>query len=167
MIYSARRKVHRAPGLMQKFWDIAAYYRITSFSGVPTVYASRLQAPRQGRDLTSIEYGIYLQAGARPQRSRQHVLGSSALPPSFPAVPIEGEYYWDGGIYSNSPIEVAFYDYPRQSSVVFATQIWRTRGPRPELLAQALMREKDILLKSLEKPHLASISTNSRMMRRI
>ena len=54
---------YRAPGLIQKFWDIAAYHRITSFSGVPTVYASLLQAPRQGRDLTSIEYGI---CGAAP-----------------------------------------------------------------------------------------------------
>ncbi|TMH61005.1 MAG: patatin-like phospholipase family protein, partial [Betaproteobacteria bacterium] len=34
-----------------------------------------------------------------------HVLASGALPPAFPAVRIEGEPYWDGGIYSNTPIE--------------------------------------------------------------
>ncbi|HUO00410.1 MAG TPA: patatin-like phospholipase family protein [Bradyrhizobium sp.] len=90
----------------------------------------------------------------RDKISLEHVLGSSALPPSFPAVPIEGEYYWDGGIYSNSPIEVVFDDDPRQSSVVFATQIWRTRGPRPESLAQALMREKDILFGSHSRSHI-------------
>ena len=54
---------YRAPGLIQRFWDIAAHHKITSFSGVPTVYASLLQAPRQGRDLTTIEYGI---CGAAP-----------------------------------------------------------------------------------------------------
>ena len=31
---------------------------------------------------------------------------SGALPPAFPAVCIDGEPYWDGGIYSNTPIEV-------------------------------------------------------------
>ena len=44
-----------------------------------------------------------------------HVLGSSAVPPTFPAVRIDGEAYWDGGIYSNTPVEVVFDDYPRRS----------------------------------------------------
>jgi NTE family protein len=34
-----------------------------------------------------------------------HVLASGALPPAFPAVRIDGDPYWDGGIYSNTPIE--------------------------------------------------------------
>ena len=62
-----------------------------------------------------------------------HVLGSAAIPPSFPAVRINGEPYWDGGIYSNTPIEVVFDDNPRKSSVVFAVQIWHARGPEPEI----------------------------------
>ncbi len=54
---------YRAPGLIQKFWDIAAHYKINSFSGVPTVYSSLLQVPRRDRDLTAIQYGI---CGAAP-----------------------------------------------------------------------------------------------------
>ena len=54
---------YRAPGLIQKFWDIAAHYKITSFSGVPTVYSSLMQVTKQGRDLSTIEYGI---CGAAP-----------------------------------------------------------------------------------------------------
>ena len=54
---------YRAPGLIQKFWDIAAHYKINSFSGVPTVYSSLLQVPRGDRDLTAIQYGI---CGAAP-----------------------------------------------------------------------------------------------------
>jgi NTE family protein len=53
----------------------------------------------------------------------EHVLGSGAIPPSFPAVLIDGEYYWDGGVYSNSPIEVIFGENPRRNSVVFAVRI--------------------------------------------
>ena len=36
----------------------------------------------------------------------RHVMASGALPPAFPAIRIDGEAYWDGGIYSNTPIEV-------------------------------------------------------------
>jgi NTE family protein len=35
--------------------------------------------------------------------SAAHVIASGSLPPGFPATEIEGEYYWDGGIVSNTP----------------------------------------------------------------
>ena len=44
----------------------------------------------------------------------KHVMASGALPPAFPAVRIEGELYWDGGILSNTPTEAVFDDNPRQ-----------------------------------------------------
>src|SRR5215471_9884322 len=49
-----------------------------------------------------------------------HVMASGALPPAFPAVRIDGEAYWDGGIYSNTPIEPIFDDLPRRDSLIFA-----------------------------------------------
>jgi NTE family protein len=33
--------------------------------------------------------------------SVKHIMASSALPPAFPAVRIDGELYWDGGVLSN------------------------------------------------------------------
>jgi NTE family protein len=95
----------------------------------------------------------------------EHVLGSSALPPCFPAVQIDGEYYWDGGVYSNSPIEVLFDEDPRQSSVVFAIQIWPTRGPHPQSLAHAFMREKDIMFGSRSRSHITRQAQLHRMRR--
>jgi NTE family protein len=83
-----------------------------------------------------------------------HVLASCALPPSFPAVRIDGEAYWDGGICSNTPIEAVFDDNPRRSSVVFAVQIWHTRGPEPESVVQVLNRQKDIMFASRAKSHI-------------
>jgi NTE family protein len=83
-----------------------------------------------------------------------HVLGSSAVPPTFPAVRIDGEAYWDGGIYSNTPVEAVFDDAPRQSSVVFAVQIWHTRGPEPESVAEVFARQKDIMFGSRSKSHI-------------
>src|SRR6202040_3657209 len=34
----------------------------------------------------------------------EHVMASGALPPGFPAIEIDGEYYWDGGVVSNTPL---------------------------------------------------------------
>ena len=93
----------------------------------------------------------------------EHVLGSSAIPPSFPAVRIEGEAYWDGGIYSNTPVEVVFDDNPRRSSAVFAVQIWHTQGPEPESIAQVFMRQKDILFGSRSRSHIARQAQIHRM----
>ena len=41
-----------------------------------------------------------------------HIMASGALPPAFPAVRIDGELYWDGGILSNTPTERIFDDHP-------------------------------------------------------
>jgi NTE family protein len=37
----------------------------------------------------------------------EHFMASAALPPGFPAVEIEGEQYWDGGLVSNTPLHDA------------------------------------------------------------
>jgi NTE family protein len=84
-----------------------------------------------------------------------HVLGASALPPSFPAVEIDGEAYWDGGIYSNTPIEAVFDDNPRRSSIVFAVQIWQERGLTPQSVLEVLNRQKDIMFASRAASHVA------------
>jgi acyl-CoA synthetase (AMP-forming)/AMP-acid ligase II len=54
---------YRTPGLLQRFWDIAAQHRITAFSGVPTVYAALLQVPPAAQDLAALKVGI---CGAAP-----------------------------------------------------------------------------------------------------
>jgi len=116
--------------------------------------------------LTTVQTGQMRYFDSKQDKiSLDHILGSSAIPPCFPAVPIDGEYYWDGGVYSNSPVEVVFDEDPRQSSVVFAVQIWPTRGPKPESLAHAFMREKDILFGSRAKSHVMRQAQLHRMRR--
>jgi NTE family protein len=78
---------------------------------------------------------------------------------------IDEEYYWDGGVFSNSPIEVVFDEEPRQSSVVFTIQVWHTRGPQPQSLHHAFMREKDILFGSRSKTHIMQQAKLHRMRR--
>jgi NTE family protein len=73
-----------------------------------------------------------------------HVLASGALPPAFPAVRIGGKLYWDGGILSNTPVEIVFDDEPRRSGTVFAVHLWNPHGPEPDSIWQVLNRQKDL-----------------------
>ncbi|MES2153037.1 MAG: patatin-like phospholipase family protein [Pseudomonadota bacterium] len=73
-----------------------------------------------------------------------HVMASGALPPAFPAVRIDGQPYWDGGIYSNTPIEAVLEDRPRRDSVIFSVQVWNPHGPELASLAQVIGKQKDI-----------------------
>jgi NTE family protein len=83
-----------------------------------------------------------------------HVLASGALPPGFPAIRIDGDPYWDGGLYSNTPIEVVFDDNPRRDSVVFSVQIFPIAGPEPESVWRVLSRQLDIQYASRADSHI-------------
>ena len=85
----------------------------------------------------------------------RHVMASGALPPAFPAVRIDGELYWDGGILSNTPVEAVFDDDPRRNSLVFAVHIWNPDGSEPETIWQVMNRQKDIQYSSRAVQHIA------------
>jgi NTE family protein len=84
----------------------------------------------------------------------KHIMASGALPPAFPAISIDGEYYWDGGILSNTPTEVIFDDYPRRNSLIFAVHLWNPTGPVPRSIWEVLHRQKDIQYSSRIASHI-------------
>ena len=84
----------------------------------------------------------------------RHVMASGALPPAFPAIRIDGELYWDGGILSNTPVEAVFDDRPRRSGVVFAVHVWSPTGPEPDSIARVLSRQKDLQYSSRAISHI-------------
>jgi len=85
----------------------------------------------------------------------EHVMASGALPPAFAAIRIDGEPYWDGGIYSNTPIEAVLDDKPRRDSLIFAVNVWHQTGPEPVSLLQVMGRQKDIQFASRADSHIA------------
>jgi len=89
------------------------------------------------------------------QLAAAHVMASGALPPAFPAVTIDGESYWDGGIYSNTPIEVVLDDVPRRNSLIFSVNVWQPSGAHPTTIQQVMARHKDIQFASRGKSHVA------------
>ena len=83
-----------------------------------------------------------------------HVMASGALPPAFAAVRIDGEAYWDGGIYSNTPIEAVLDDKPRRDSLIFAVNVWHQTGPEPASILEVMGRQKDIQYASRADSHI-------------
>ena len=83
-----------------------------------------------------------------------HIMASGALPPGFPPVRIDGELYWDGGILSNTPVEVVFDDNPRRDSLVFAVHIWNPHGAEPETIWEVMNRQKDVQYSSRAASHI-------------
>jgi len=74
----------------------------------------------------------------------EHVMASGSLPPGFPAVEIEGEYYWDGGLISNTPLQWVVDYGPRQDMLAFQVDLWSARGELPGNLAEVATRQKEI-----------------------
>ncbi len=74
----------------------------------------------------------------------EHVMASGSLPPGFPAVEIEGEYYWDGGLISNTPLQWVVEQEQRQDTLAFQVDLWSAQGQIPGNLADVLMRQKEI-----------------------
>jgi NTE family protein len=74
----------------------------------------------------------------------EHVMASGALPPGFPAIEIDGELYWDGGLVSNTPLRYIMETLPRHSTLAFQVDLFSARGGAPENLDEVSEREKDI-----------------------
>jgi NTE family protein len=140
--------------------DAASYYSTAPLLETLTalVEPERLNAkePRLTVGAVNVRTSQMRYFDSRKERlGLEHVMASCALPPAFPAIRIEGEAYWDGGIYSNTPLEAVLDDYPRRDSVIFAVNVWQPTGAMPESIWQAMGRQKDIQYASRSDSHIA------------
>lgn len=74
----------------------------------------------------------------------EHIVGSGALPPGFPPAEIDGEYYWDGGLVSNTPLQWVLDSRPRCDTLAFQVDLWQAAGAVPRSFNDASVREKEI-----------------------
>jgi NTE family protein len=80
-----------------------------------------------------------------------HVRASGALPPGFPPVEIDGEFYWDGGIASNSPLWYAADETAHKDVLIIQADVFNPRAQTPQTLEQAAERVKDIQYASKQR----------------
>ena len=73
-----------------------------------------------------------------------HVMASGALPPGFPAVKIGDDYYWDGGIYANTPLVTVLDALPELDTLCFVVDCFSLKGKLPQTMDELEERQKDI-----------------------
>lgn len=74
----------------------------------------------------------------------EHFMASGALPPGFPAVEIDGEFYWDGGMVSNTPLYKVLAERPCHDALVFQVDLWNAQGELPHDMGGVAERSKEI-----------------------
>jgi NTE family protein len=81
---------------------------------------------------------------AKRKLGPEHFMASGALPPGFPAVQIDNEYYWDGGLVSNTPLQYVILTPPPRDALIFQIDLWSALGQPPRDLLEVAVRQKDI-----------------------
>lgn len=74
----------------------------------------------------------------------EHVMASAALPPGFPAIKIGSNYYWDGGIYANTPLVTVLDALPELDTLCFVVDCFSLKGRLPKTMDELEERQKDI-----------------------
>jgi NTE family protein len=84
----------------------------------------------------------------RERLRAEHFIASGALPPGFAAVEIDGQFYWDGGLMSNTPLYEIAQATPRRDTLAFQVDLWSARGPVPDNVVDVMGRVKDVQFSS-------------------
>ncbi len=117
---------------------------------------------------TNVRSGNFVYFDTRRTRLRpEHIMASGALPPGFPAVEIDGEDYWDGGIVSNTPLQWVLESAPRQDTLAFQVDLWSARGDFPRDIAEVSVRLKEIQYSSRTRAATDGFRTAQKLRRAI
>ncbi|MGH8687682.1 MAG: patatin-like phospholipase family protein [Burkholderiales bacterium] len=81
---------------------------------------------------------------AKQRLDARHIMASGALPPGFPPIEIDGDWYWDGGLVSNTPLQYVLDQPEAGGKLVFQVDLFVAEGPMPIDLPTVAEREKDI-----------------------
>jgi NTE family protein len=85
---------------------------------------------------------------AKEKITPAHILASGALPPAFPMVQVGTDYFWDGGIVSNTPLQHLLAQDDNLNSMVFQVDLFSANGPLPRTIQDVMARHKDIMYSS-------------------
>ncbi|MFL6725315.1 MAG: patatin-like phospholipase family protein [Sphingomicrobium sp.] len=77
----------------------------------------------------------------------RHIMASGALPPGLPPVKIDGQWWWDGALVSNTPLMHVLTD-EQEDMLVIEVDLFSPTGEPPKSVSEALAREKEIRFSS-------------------
>lgn len=100
----------------------------------------------------------------------EHIMASGALPPAFGPVLIEGEYYWDGGIVSNTPLQYVLDNRDLKKMMAVQVDLFSARGVLPVNMGAVMSRQKDIQYSSrtrMSTDRAAQMHKNKQIVQRL
>jgi NTE family protein len=74
----------------------------------------------------------------------EHVMASGALPPALPMINLGTDFFWDGGLVSNTPLQHLVENIGCSNALVFQVDLFSATGPVPRDMYDVLDRQKDI-----------------------
>jgi len=74
----------------------------------------------------------------------EHIMASGALPPTLPMVQIGTDYFWDGGLVSNTTLQCILENAGPVGMLVLQVDLFSAHGALPRDMYDVLARQKDI-----------------------
>lgn len=129
--------------------DLVSFYDITplrdTLARLVDFDLLNAEPPRFTALATNVETGAPAYFDNREQKiAPAHILASASLPPNFPPIEIGGEYYWDGAVVSNSPMQFVIDNRGRYTALVFQVDLWDAHGEVPLDIPSAYLRAMEI-----------------------
>ncbi len=84
---------------------------------------------------------------AHERLDARHIMASGALPPGLPPVEIDGKFWWDGGLVSNTPLQHVL-DTQDAACLVFQVDLFSASAAMPHTIMDVMAREKEIRFSS-------------------
>jgi NTE family protein len=85
----------------------------------------------------------YFNSDERPL-DLSHILASASLPPGFAPTKIGDEFYWDGAVVSNTPMQYVIDTRQRDNALIFQVDLWDPVGAVPLDIPSAFLRATEI-----------------------
>ena len=96
----------------------------------------------------NVETGNFRYFDSRNERlDARHVMASGALPPGLSPIEIDGQYWWDGGLVSNTPLQQVL-DNQDSDLLVFQVDLFPASDVLPRTILDVVAREKEIRFSS-------------------
>jgi len=133
--------------------DKASYYDTTPLRATlePLVDFDRINSREMRFSVGAVEVRsgnfIYFD-NTKHKIAFEHIAASGSLPPGFPATKIGDDYFWDGGLISNTPLEWVLGSRPRRDTLAFQVDLWHARGELPKDMMAVELRQKEIIYSS-------------------
>jgi NTE family protein len=150
--------VPRAPPQQVSFYDTTPMlFTLRRFADFALINSRAIRLSLGATDLATGDLEFF--DNRRQPIGPEHVLASGSLPPGFPATPVSGKLYWDGGCVSNTPLDAVVDEpgYPRM--VVFVIDLWNPAGSPPATINEVLWRAKQIQYASRTAHQIDAVAT--------